>query len=226
MKISLRREDVPYAPYFCEENVYRLAELLVEGGAGVLRSDAGGPGIAGPVAGRNRAYVVFVTNRNRQVAMARQRSDSGRIVLWDYHVFFLSHAAVSIGVSMGVSMGVSGGTSGRALSGASGWIVWDAESIGPLPCPVASYLSRSFPKEIPGTYRPTFRTVDATVYLSDFASDRRHMLDARGNPVYPLPPWPPIRAERGSNLAEILDLRSEKWGRRYSLEAFAAEFAR
>lgn len=52
-----------YAPYFCEENVWHLAQER---------------------AGRDDVYAAFVTNRARQVAVWRQRA--GDPVVWDYHV--------------------------------------------------------------------------------------------------------------------------------------------
>jgi hypothetical protein len=56
-----------YAPYYCEENVWWLAQE---------------PGFAGL-----RAEVAFVTNERRTVRMRAQRaSGTGADVVWDYHV--------------------------------------------------------------------------------------------------------------------------------------------
>jgi protein N-terminal glutamine amidohydrolase len=55
-----------YAAYFCEENVWHLAQER---------------------AGRADVHAVFVTNRTQQVALWRQRA--GDPVIWDYHVVLL-----------------------------------------------------------------------------------------------------------------------------------------
>lgn len=55
-----------YAAYFCEENVWHLAQTR---------------------AGRPDIHAVFVTNRTRQVALWQQRA--GDPVIWDYHVVLL-----------------------------------------------------------------------------------------------------------------------------------------
>ena len=52
-----------YAAYFCEENVWHLAQER---------------------AGRPDVHAVFVTNRTQQVALWQQRA--GDPVIWDYHV--------------------------------------------------------------------------------------------------------------------------------------------
>lgn len=73
------REECDYAPYYCEENVYRLAEKL--GGSDRMCAD-----------GR----AVFVTNPGRTVALLSQRAGNGPggVVVWDYHVMLLTGAAV------------------------------------------------------------------------------------------------------------------------------------
>lgn len=60
--------EYPYAPYYCEENIYRLAEL---------RFGKGG--------------VVFISNPHRTVAVGAQRVGRGpfRVVVWDYHVIYV-----------------------------------------------------------------------------------------------------------------------------------------
>lgn len=67
--------DLPYQPYYCEENAWHLCRTLV--------------GLGYPPA---RLYMVFTFSSGRCVPMRRQRSgDAGAIVCWDYHVFVLEH---------------------------------------------------------------------------------------------------------------------------------------
>jgi len=62
-----------YTPYFCEENVWRLARA---------REAKGRPGV----------FAVFITNRAHRVALWQQRA--GDPVAWDYHVVLIDGATV------------------------------------------------------------------------------------------------------------------------------------
>lgn len=66
----MNRDDFPYQPYYCEENVWHLAS-----------SDRFEDG-----------RVVFVSNAERRVALWCQRAsaDPEQPILWDYHVLFLA----------------------------------------------------------------------------------------------------------------------------------------
>lgn len=69
--LTLSRRDYDYHPYYCEENIYRLAAALRENSRGAL-------------------HAVFITNARRQVALGAQRlAPPGDVVLWDYHVVLL-----------------------------------------------------------------------------------------------------------------------------------------
>lgn len=67
--VRIRRADLDYQAYYCEENVWRL--------------------LAGKALGGSVAWAVIVSNPERNVVFLRQRA--GRpvdgLVHWDYHVF-------------------------------------------------------------------------------------------------------------------------------------------
>ncbi len=69
---ALTRTDCSHTPFYCEENVYKLCQLL---------EDA-----------KLRSTVVFVSNADRKVPLWRQRAgkdDQDGLVVWDYHVFLV-----------------------------------------------------------------------------------------------------------------------------------------
>ena len=85
-----------YCPYYCEENIWYLCQDVS--------------------ISSNTKKVVFISNKNRCVAIRHQRA--GSLVRWDYHVvlFFKDDS----------------------------WKVADLDSLLPFPCPAEAYLSESF----------------------------------------------------------------------------------
>jgi len=64
------REEIPYTPLFCEENIWQLAKRMLE-----LGVDPGS------------MWVLFFSNPARQVVMFNQRNAGQQgYVVWDYHV--------------------------------------------------------------------------------------------------------------------------------------------
>ncbi len=64
----------PYAPRFCEENIWHLARSLIEQGQEATD-----------------LQILFLSNETMQVVMAEQReAQPGRLILWDYHVVLLA----------------------------------------------------------------------------------------------------------------------------------------
>ena len=124
--------------------------------------------------------VVFITNKLRRVAIDKQRAAGGGAAVWDYHVVL-----------------VAGGQ------------VWDPDSTLGMPVGLERWIRESFP---PGEsqFAPRFRVIDAAAYRSSFASDRSHMLDSRGRPLHPFPPWPQIG--EGMNLPRLIDVESDFLG--------------
>lgn len=171
-----------YCPYFCEENIWHLCrDDVVADGLRII-----------PVEDRR---VVFISNDARAVPMDHQKAGKGAVVLWDYHVVLFALAR-------------------------SGWQCWDLDHDAGAPRPVAEWLSDSF--LIDGALeayraltkrdfeRPRFRVVEASDFLEHFASDRSHMVDAKGRPTQPHPDWPPIGEGNGQghNLFRFVDTRS------------------
>lgn len=73
---ALDVDALPYAAFFCEENVWRLLDS---------------PALPVPVAVR---HAVFITNKSRSVAMWSQRAAVVDPVVWDYHVVLLADGVV------------------------------------------------------------------------------------------------------------------------------------
>ncbi|XP_046398380.1 protein N-terminal glutamine amidohydrolase [Ischnura elegans] len=67
--------ECSYAPYYCEENVYKLCEHVRTHHPAELQ----------------HCRVVFVSNEKRVVPLWRQRSgkEEEKLVIWDYHALFL-----------------------------------------------------------------------------------------------------------------------------------------
>lgn len=67
------RDDFPYQPFYCEENVYLLCLALLERGVSP-----------------SQIYGVFFSNSRRRCTMSFQRAaPEGHPVVWDYHVVVL-----------------------------------------------------------------------------------------------------------------------------------------
>jgi len=160
-------EDSAYWPRFCEENVWHLA--------GNIARDV------------DEAWVVFISNHERRVAIWEQKARAGRAMVWDYHVVLLESAG------------------GR-------WRVTDPDSALETPIDANRYLAASFPP-LPDEYsefRPLFRLIAADIYRATLRSDRSHMRSASGRWFAPPPPGPPIgqsgaQAE-GSNLMRFVEM--------------------
>lgn len=97
--------------------------------------------------------------------------------------------------------------------------VWDLDSTLAFPCGLLHYVHEAVRPGLYGSQHVRlFRVVHAPLFLSNFASDRSHMLKpwARGmshesaHPAayqMPPPPYPCIRTERSSNnIAEYWDM--------------------
>jgi hypothetical protein len=138
--------------------------------------------------------VVFISNAARRVAIHKQRAGGGGSVLWDYHVV----------------LRVGGN-------------VWDPDSTLGFPVDVNLWVKESFLPLDPD-HAPRFRVIDAPAYVSMFASDRSHMLDSKGVPLQPLPPWP--RIGEGMNLLRFVDMETAFHGELMDLDSFRRRFRR
>jgi len=152
------REACAWQPFFCDANVWRL---LTDGGLPE-------PGAA-----------VFLTNRERRVAMWGQRAAAVDPIVWDYHVVGLLPRAR---------------------------LVLDLDDRTAFARPLAAWLAHAFRPAAPPSPAPRFRVVPLAQLLATFSSDRSHMRDAAGVALQPFPPWPaPFRAELGHTLPRFLD---------------------
>ena len=152
--------EFDYTQYFCEENIWRLGHRL-------MAADfmLGGYKV-------ERAAVVFISNRMRQVPFMEQKAGEGQpFVLWDYHVVL------------------------QVLVDGIEYILDFDTRLGFVNLK-RDYLLRSIPPlaEMSESFHPVFRVFPVAVFLSCFDSDRSHMLDKEGRPLVPFPSAPPIRS--------------------------------
>ncbi|KAH9582035.1 Protein N-terminal glutamine amidohydrolase [Trypanosoma melophagium] len=154
----LTRESVPYASHYCEENTYKLIEILL---ANYTVSD-------------QDVFAVFVSNNNKKTPVWMQRlasnennNDIETPVVWDYHVFVLVTTTTTTGETK---------------------LVFDDDSILPYPCPAEEYVIKAFRPymHISEDYRQWFRVIPGQLYLDYFSSDRSHM-DTADIPPPPWP---------------------------------------
>jgi len=137
---------------------------------------------------------VFISNALGSCPMWHQRAGRGRPVVWDYHVVLLSHSPFQI---------------------------WDLDTTLGMPVPALHYLRHSFREEVPAPYLPSFRLVDADVFVASFASDREHMRAPDGRYRKPPPPWPPI-GSAPSNLMRFVDMQQPFLGEVLTLREFVS----
>ena len=136
--------------------------------------------------------------------MTAQRSGAapGGVLCWDYHVVLLQRAA-------------------------DGWQVIDPDCTLPGAgegISLGDYVRASFPP-LPEAWAycaPLFRAIEAGVFVSTFASDRRHMRDADGNWLQPPPPWPCIGA--GHTLEQLNNMSDADAGPVLSLPELLAHY--
>ncbi|CAM8941413.1 unnamed protein product [Rhodiola kirilowii] len=164
-------------------------------------------GIAEPDA--SDLFVVFISNDKKQIPMWQQKASSrpDGLVLWDYHVICIQK------------------TRGNSLA-----LVWDLDSKLPIPTPLASYVSESikssfhlFPE-----FQRCFRIVHAPIFLKNFASDRRHMIDQDGAWLHQPPDYEPIVAADGTehNLNEFMNIHSIEVVNSSELESISGIFSK
>jgi len=180
--ISRRREDHLYTHCYCEENIYKLLQKVVdqrisgdecEWYAVVISACHLGPG-AKVLPGKWTAggFVPIDCTRN------------GGSCTWDYHV-------------IAVERKTTPGTS----------FVFDFDTGLTFPCPFPEYILRSFGR----SPQACFRVVPAQEYLDTMASDRSHMMKPGGTGGYSMvpPPYAPIRgpkATEANNLASFINM--------------------
>lgn len=137
---------------------------------------------ADPRAHGETRRVALISNPARQVALWFQRAaeETGLPVVWDYHVVLFVHRG-------------------------DRWWTWDLDCVLGVPLAAERWLDATFAgtAELPPTFAPHFRWLDAEHYHQNLATDRRHMRAPDGGWLAPPPSWSCIG--EGSNLMEWID---------------------
>ncbi|KAL1132606.1 hypothetical protein AAG570_010558 [Ranatra chinensis] len=124
-------------------------------------------------------YAVFVSNDQRLVPLFYQKSaiDEGFSdgkVIWDYHVILVQKGASEVNV-------------------------FDMDCTLPFPSKfqLYCYFCLGSDQLLDPQFHRMFRVIPAEVYLTSFASDRRHMKKINGSWLKDPPPYEPIRCDSG-----------------------------
>lgn len=179
---SIRKESCPYASHYCEENVYKLCEKLVQQ-----------QHQSNETTQQSSVYAVFVTNPQSQVSMQRQQlgiraGDAQGHVLWDYHVWALVIEQAEQDKQQ---------TSAQVL---------DFDTCLPFPVSIDEYLTQSFPAHLytesqgEPHFKPLFRVIEAQHYIAQFSSNREHMA---GQVNIAQPQWSCIRGAQAKSHNEM-----------------------
>lgn len=209
MSVPLLRYTVPmilpYQPYFCEENAYRIIELLVspevrDAAPAEPRESAGPPDTGGTW---NFAAMLFIFSHGPWVTLYRQRAVApGRPIYWDYHVIAI-------------------------VRGTDTWRVFDPDSRLTAGICLSRYLEETFTGaggKRDSASQPLFRCIPWETARTAFGSDRSHMRTPDGEWTEPPPPWPPINPEQHT-LPAFLSRNKNGIGQLYSLPGLLEEFA-
>lgn len=150
-----------------------------------------------------RRTVVVISNPHKTVAMWQQRAAQHDPIVWDYHVVVVVEAVDDDG----------------SIGGA---VVLDHDCLAGTALPVGEWLAASFPVEVAPQYEPQFRLIDGSVYVDRFSSDRSHMLDDKGQPLQPFPPWTTIGT--GHALPAMIDFGDDSFGAVVDIDGLAERF--
>lgn len=116
-------------------------------------------------------HIIFLSNADQQVVIFNQKpGHDNEPVIWDYHVVLL-----------------------RKENNA--YYIYDFDTLAEFKITADYYLQHSFPNHlnIKQAYQPQFRLINAETYLSQFSSDRSHMLGTIADNRFP--DYPPIEAD-------------------------------
>lgn len=103
-------------------------------------------------------------------------------MIWDYHVVLLANQ-----------------------------LVFDFDSLLDFPLSLVDYLNHSFDVVGDPRFRPLFKLIEADVFITEFSSDRSHMLDPGGRFLQSPPKWDMIYSN-GNNLDHFIDMQSVEFG--------------
>ena len=154
----------------------------------------------------HKAYVIFISNENRAVPLWNQASSQSEegLVIWDYHVILI----------------IKTNTASE---------VYDLDTSLPYPCDFQSYTKATFKSDenILEQFHRKFRVIPFEDYLLNFASDRHHMKDDKGQWIKPPPEYPCIQTPNcRNNIDEFISMKLDKGvGKVVSLCKFNAMFS-
>ncbi|VVC37155.1 Protein N-terminal glutamine amidohydrolase, alpha beta roll [Cinara cedri] len=150
-----------------------------------------------------KAYVILLSNSNKCVHLWKQNSpQKDGLLFWDYHAFMITEHQDQT-------------------------MVFDFDTTLPFPVSFSQYCKealRNDLKEIQ-TWR-FFRVVEANTYLTEFSSDRGHMLEGDHWLAEP-PNYPPIlNKKKEHNLESFISMEcSNEYGQVLNLDEFKARFS-
>ena len=193
---SIRHDFDLRIPYYCEENVWRLAYRKLHHRTQIDNIS------------NERFYVAFISNPQKCVPMYHQRAatTAGAVkgeqpcCFWDYHVILLG--TTDADGSNNCDCDDADNTKSKRI------LVYDMDTtIVPYPVPLQGYVSLSFQLDDgprnnihsrDARYEPYFRIIPAETYIKYFTSDRSHMYNTKTQ-SYNKPP-PPYRCIVASNM--------------------------
>lgn len=214
-------------PYYCEENVWRLAyrklyyqkqrtEQIKEASNELKSSHPTNDDHKRNASINERYYVAFISNHQKCLPMYHQRAASTMLsssqsssmhsnekpcCFWDYHV-------ILIGVTTTDSTSCCESYDNGDIDDKH-VLVYDIDTtIVPYPVPLHQYLLLSFPNEFSSQnhtsrcmqYKPYFRIIPAEQYIQYFTSDRSHMFNEMIQSYNePPPPYSCIVATRSAD---------------------------
>ena len=208
---SIRHDHDLRVPYYCEENVWRLAYrklyyYQIQRNEQIRNETKESKLLPLPLSMNNnevinnfeRYYVVYISNEQKCVPMYHQRAASAvsssvrknekPCCFWDYHVILI-----------GATDSITGGNNDTGENNDKRILVYDIDTtIVPYPVPLHQYISLSFLSEYYSSqnhnsqylqYKPLFRIIPAETYIQYFTSDRSHMFNEMTQ-LYNEPPPP------------------------------------
>ncbi len=128
--------------------------------------------------------VLLLSNAKKRIPLfAQTLCEGANPVFWDYHVILLHTPTSGVGE------------------------IFDFDSRLPFPIPLATYAPQTFPahENLPSQFHVFLRAVSLKSYHRHFHSDRTHMLDSKGRPLSPFPPYPLITIEEEKERISLWD---------------------
>ena len=203
---NLTSEQAFLFPCYCEENVWRLAYRRLH----YKRDDDAGETEMQREEIPEEYHVVFISNKRKCCPMFFQKAKEDSNIspcFWDYHVILIVTCR-NIQDPMKTTT-----------------YVLDMDSRLPYPCPISTYLEKSFDFDYEANeemrqFAPSFRVIPAAVYLENFYSDRMHMFD-REKQTWSSPPptydcimrgWDGRETKSRSNLDQYIIMETQAFG--------------